>query len=203
MTFTLGKALLVAPPPKMESPEPYEVCLPPGAWFDYWTGERVTGETAGTEGGDGASHITQTPKLEKLPVFVRGGTILPRQPLVQSTSEAPNGPLTLDVYPGSDCAGTIYFDDGHSMAFSDGHFLRQAITCSTRADGKLAITFGPRQGDFAPWWKQIDLVVHDRSSADAVVSSTVRLSKNTTATPGLVQFEMADVPVGGQIVVGN
>lgn len=202
-TFTLGKALLIAPPPKMESPEPYEVCLPPGAWFDYWTGERVTGEAAGTEGGDGASHITQTPSLEKLPVFVRGGTILPRQPLVQSTSETPNGPLILDVYPGSDCSGTIYFDDGHSMAFRDGHYLRQSITCAARAGGRLAIIFGPRQGDYAPWWKQIHVVVHDRSSADAVSSATVHIAKAPKSGSGALEFEVADVPAGGQIVVGE
>ena len=203
MTFTLGSALLIAPPPKMESPESYEVCLPPGAWFDYWTGERVTGATAGTEGGDGASHITQKPGLEKLPVFVRGGTILPRQPLVQSTSEKPAGPLYLDVYPGSDCAGTIYFDDGHTMAFKDGHYLRQSITCAAGADGKLVITFAPRQGDFAAWWRAIDVVVHDLSSADAVTSSTAHLAKMAMTASNGVAFEMADVPAGATIVVGN
>lgn len=203
MTFTLGKALLVAPPPKMESPESYEVCLPPGAWFDYWSGERVTGETAGTEGGDGASHITQAPKLERLPVFVRGGTVLPRQPLVQSTANTPDGPLTLDVYPGDGCAGTIYFDDGHSMAFKNGHYLRQTIRCATGADGKLVITFGPRQGDFAPWWKKIGVVVHDRSAADAVTSSTAHWTKNMTTAPNQLSFEIADVPSGAAIVVGN
>ena len=40
----------------MELPEPYEICLPPGAWFDYWTVELVTGEAAGNEGGDGAGN---------------------------------------------------------------------------------------------------------------------------------------------------
>jgi alpha-glucosidase len=202
MTFTLGKALLVAPPPKMESPESYEVCLPPGGWFDYWTGERVTGAAAGTAGGDGASHIAETPKLEKLPVFVRGGTILPRQPLVQSTSQTPSGPLYLDIYPGSDCAGTIYFDDGHSMAFQKGHFLRQAIQCTIDTNGHLLITFGRREGDYPPWWKQIQVVVHDRPSTDGISSSSAHLSKATNSAGDRLEFEMLDVSAGATITVG-
>jgi alpha-glucosidase len=203
MTFTLGKALLIAPPPKMESPESYEVCLPPGGWFDYWTGKRVTGAAAGTMGGDGASHITETPNLEKLPVFVREGTILPRQPVVQSTSETPTGPLSLDIYPGDDCGGTIYLDDGHSMAFQRGHYLRQTIQCVAGPGDKLVINFAAREGDFAPWWKQIEVVVHDRAAAEAIASPTVSISKSTKRAPGVLQFKMGDVPHGGQIIIGR
>jgi len=203
MTFTLGKALLIAPSPKMESLEAYEVCLPPGGWYDYWTGRSITGAAAGNLGGDGASHISETPSLEKMPVFVRAGTILPRQPLVQSTSETPNGPLTLDIYPGSDCSGTIYFDDGHSMAFQSGHYLRQSIQCSSVPGGRLVITFAPRQGDFAPWWKQIRVVVHDRSAREPIASPTVRILKSRKTAPGTLQFEMPDLAAGGQITVGD
>src|SRR5258705_1932320 len=102
MTFTLGSALLIAPPPKMESPQSYEICLPPGGWFDYWTGERVTGAAAGTNGGDGGSHIKQKPSLEKLAGFVLEGRILPRQALGPSTSGQPGRPLLVDVYSGAE-----------------------------------------------------------------------------------------------------
>jgi alpha-glucosidase len=202
MTFTLGKALLIAPPPKMESPEAYDVCLPPGGWFDYWTGERVTGAAAGTLGGDGASHISEVPSLDKLPVFVRAGTILVRQPLVQSTSQTPNGPLGLDIYPGDDCSGTIYVDDGHSMAFQKGQYLRQVIRCASTPGGALVITIEPRQGNFAPWWKQMHVLVHDRSPAEAIASTTVRVLKSERPATPAVEFEIADAPAGGTIVVG-
>ena len=42
-----------------------------------------------------------------MPVYVRGGSILPLQPLVQNTDETPVGPLELRVYPGSDCSGSL------------------------------------------------------------------------------------------------
>ena len=198
MTFTLGKALLIAAPPKMESPESYEVCLPSGGWFDYWTGKRVGNATA----ADGATHVTETPSLEKLPVFVRAGTILPRQPLVQSTSEKPFGALILDIYPGSDCSGKIYLDDGHSMAFNSGHYLRQLVRCSIGPQGQLVVNFGRRQGDYLPWWKQIDVIVHDRSAADLVTSDTVRLSKRNKKA-GVLEFEVPDLPAGGQIAIAH
>ncbi len=92
MAFTVGRDLLVAASPKPDSPEPYDICLPASGWYDYWTGRRLA--TAKT---------SETPRLDHLPVFVRPGTILPRQPLVQSTSETPKGPLQLDIYPGEDC----------------------------------------------------------------------------------------------------
>ena len=48
-------------------------------------------------GPDGPWRVArETPALERLPVFVRPGTILPRQPLVQSTAETPDGPLSVD-----------------------------------------------------------------------------------------------------------
>ncbi len=171
MSFTVGKALLVAGAPRMESPQPYDVCLPVGGWFDYWTGLPAAGRTGGAQGPiqsatqavagphSASLKITETPRLDHLPVFVRAGTILPRQPLVQSTSETPRGPLRLDVYPGDDCGGTLYADDGHSMAFEKAGYLRQAMRCEVTATG-LRLSFEAPQGRFVPWWKEITVTVH-------------------------------------------
>ena len=154
MSFLLGAKLLVAPPPTPESPQDYKLCLPAGGWYDYWSGLAVPG------GNDGKPiTLTETPKLDRLPVFVRAGTLLPRQPLVQSTQQVPDGPLSLDVYPGDDCDGMLYADDGHSMAYADRGFLRQRLRCAATADG-LAIDFDARDGDFTPWWTRIEVVVH-------------------------------------------
>ncbi|QXQ08422.1 DUF5110 domain-containing protein [Sphingosinicellaceae bacterium] len=153
--FTVGRSLLVAPPPDPESPRAYDVCLPGGGWFDYWTGKAVP--RSGTNPlGD---IVRETPRHDHLPVFVRAGTILPRQPLVQSTAEIPVGPLRLDVYPGADCRGELYADDGHSMVFQRGAFLRQEMTCTVSSDG-FSVRFATRAGSFSPWWKQFQVVVH-------------------------------------------
>jgi alpha-glucosidase len=155
MSFTVGRDLLVAGPPRPESPRPFDICLPAGGWYDYWTGLPV------------AEHkLTRTPKLAELPLFVRAGAIIPRQALVQSTSQKPIGPLQLDVYPGEDCRGTLYFDDGISV---NGPSLRQAVTCSAGPNG-VSLSFGPRQGSYAPWWKQIAVTVHGAKPVRKIIA---------------------------------
>ncbi|MDE2562027.1 MAG: DUF5110 domain-containing protein [Sphingomonadales bacterium] len=157
MSFTVGARLLVAGNPRPEDKAPYQACLPAGGWFDYWTGKAAGGKPS----PDGRyDEITLTPRLDRLPAFVRAGTILPRQPLVQSTLEAPRGPLSLDVYPGPDCHGELYDDDGHSMGFTRGDFARQEVSCATSGGKVNAITFAPRQGSYRPWWREIRVTIH-------------------------------------------
>jgi alpha-glucosidase len=159
MTFTLGRDLLIAGPPKPESPEKFDICLPKGGWYDYWTGEPVS-----------EAKLTEMPKLDTLPVFVRPGTILPRQPLVESTMEKPRGPLSLDIYPGNDCRGELYFDDGVSV---QGPSLRQSVSCSTSAKG-VVLHFGPREGSWQPWWKAIAVTVHGEKGTSMTIPDQPR-----------------------------
>jgi alpha-glucosidase len=100
--------------------------------------------------------LRETPTLELLPVFIRPGAILAKQPLVQSTADTPKGPLELHVYPGEDCRGELYFDDGVSIR---GSSLRQALSCRVTAKG-VRLTFGTREGSWKPWWSSIAVTVH-------------------------------------------
>jgi len=163
--FLLGDRMLIAPPPDLESPQDYKICLPAGRWYDYWTGAPVTvppsaKSVSATVAAPMSQVITETPALDRLPVFVRAGAILPSQPLVQSTSQTPQGPLSLDVYPGNDCRGTIYADDGHSMAYAQQGYLRQQVHC-VETNAGMDLDFDARQGRFQPWWHQLAVRVHD------------------------------------------
>ncbi len=142
--FMLGGDLLIAPSPTMESPAAYTVNLPGAGWYDYWTGAKVTNDT-----------VQVTPRLDVLPVYVRPGAIISKQPLVESTMETPKGALELNVYPGADCQGSIYLDDGSSFAYRKGAYLRQGVTYEV---GKIA--FSARQGSYKPWWTVISVVIH-------------------------------------------
>src|SRR5450631_2231341 len=76
--FLLGDRVLVAPPPTVESPQPYLICLPAGNWYDYWTGEPAAGKSVSSAIGAPASQmLSVTPALGRLPVFVRAGAIIP------------------------------------------------------------------------------------------------------------------------------
>jgi alpha-glucosidase len=173
--FLLGPKLLIAPPPFAETIDAYAVSLPKGLWYDFWTGQKVGAQPSApsivdiANAGSGATFPAPPrihPPLDTMPVYVRGGSILPTQPLIQNMDEIPNGPLELHVYPGPQCGGSIYLDDGHTFRYQQGEFLRQAFSC--QVDGNsVRVSFNARQGSYAPWWKNIEVLIYDWPSAQA------------------------------------
>ena len=109
-------------------------------------------------------------ELSTLPVFVRPGTILPIEPLVQSTEEQPSGPLTLRVFPGPNCAGHLYQDDGKTFAYKRGDFLQISFSCQPLADHRgLDIHIGKHDGSYPAWWKEIAVEVNGLSARPSSV----------------------------------
>jgi alpha-glucosidase len=162
--FMLGPDLLIAASPYPEEPDAYSVEFPSLDWFDYWTGAKVAPPVAaGAASLQLASpaplSLPMHPELASLPVFVRAGSILPMQPLVQSTNEIPHGPLTLRVYVGKPCSGDLYLDDGKSYAFEHGDSLRMHFGCEITQDG-LNLSIGSHQGPYPAWWKEIRAEVY-------------------------------------------
>ena len=169
--FLFGPDILVAPNPSPEEVAAYEIHLPPGVWYDYWTGERYERQMPSVQIDlEKRDQLTQvkplmvTPTLADLPVYVRGGSIVPVAPLVQSTGEVPQGPLTLRIYtdahstPAS-CHGDLYLDDGISFGFRKGAYLRRHFTCEARVDGSLQLNLSASEGSYAPWWKEMRVEV--------------------------------------------
>ncbi len=114
--FTVGASLLVAPAPD-DSIGPHPFKLPQGAiWYDHWTGARVTRDT-----------VERVRPIGEVAVFVRGGSIVPMVEPAAHTGLLATVPLELHVYPDADghATGTIYADDGTSLAHTRGGFFRQ------------------------------------------------------------------------------
>ena len=145
--YMFGRSLLVAPK-AWPFTDPYFVHLPAGGWYDYWTGAKIDG-----------SSVKEDPPLGTLPVFVRAGSIIPEQPVVQNTDEVPKGPLMLRVYPGPDCQGALYADDGNTFAYQKGQFLRLSFACEVTADHVTVNISAPR-GPYRPWFKEVQLQVY-------------------------------------------
>ena len=95
------------------------IALPPGKWIDYWT----------EAGYDGGQTITVPSPLEIMPLFVRAGSIIPMQPLMNYTDERALDTLTLAVYPSSGQTGhfTLYEDDGKTLAYQHGEFSETSL----------------------------------------------------------------------------
>jgi alpha-D-xyloside xylohydrolase len=107
--YMLGPALLVAPVTEQGAIS-RPVYLPAGAdWYDWWTGQRVTG----------GQTISAAAPIERLPIYVRAGSIVPIGDQIPSTATAQR----LDqirVYPGRDTRFTLYDDDGVTNAYKVG-----------------------------------------------------------------------------------
>jgi alpha-glucosidase len=123
------------------------------------------------------------PTLEELPVYVREGSFIPMQPLVQNTSEKPSGPLVLRVYPGDGCRGSLYQDDGTSFGYRQGEFLAMDFSCNLEPD-RLLVHLSKHSGSFPAWWKEVQLEVYGATSASPNVTAAngVRLSNTFDET---------------------
>jgi alpha-glucosidase len=146
--FLFGRDFLVAPV-VTEKVDAEDIHLPPGDWFDFWTAEKHSSK----------EQISLHPALSETPLYVRAGAIIPMQPVVQSTNEKPDGPLELRVYPGTDCHGALYQDDGLTFAYQKGNFLRVNFTCQL-SPGSLTITSSIEKNAYQPWWNSTQLKIY-------------------------------------------
>jgi alpha-glucosidase len=101
--------------------------------------------------------------------------------------------LTLRVYPGKDCRGTVYLDDGKTFAYTRGEFLRMEFSCVLSAEG-ISVHIGKHQGSFRPWWNQIHLEIYgwDALAAGASLNGNANALSTTVDTSGHVMT--LDIP---------
>jgi alpha-glucosidase len=113
--FLFGNALLVMP--QISGTAFSKVYFPAGEWYDLYTDTR---EKGGVE-----RLIPLSPAT--LPVYVKAGSIIPMQSLVQSTSEQPSDTLVLHIYKGPASQFDYYEDDGISYRYEQGACYRRTI----------------------------------------------------------------------------
>ncbi len=184
--FYVGDALL-AQPVVAEGQTEREVYLPaaPGGWFDVATGERHDGR---------ATLWTQTP-LDRLPLYARGGSVLPLAPVRQHTAERA-ARLELHVYvaPGRH-ESCLYEDAGDGWGFRDGDYWLGRFTVDAspeRVSVRVAV-----EGHHAPEWDGWDVVVHGLDRAPGAV--------HVADVPAEVSWDgrvvRVSVPVGADVTV--
>ena len=150
--FMFGPALMVAPPPD-ETLDDHVVCLPEGTgWFSFWSGLRIIADKDGT--------ILFGKRNGFVPVLVRAGSIVPMGKPVESTARR-RGALRLHVFPhveggATSATGSVYDDDGESFAYRQRQFHRQSFSYADRVFTAL-----PADGQAAPFWRHIRVIVHD------------------------------------------
>jgi alpha-glucosidase (family GH31 glycosyl hydrolase) len=136
--FLAGEAFLVAPVYDDQTVRD-GIYLPAGTWIDYWTGERHRGPV----------RLRDHPApLDRLPLFVKGGSIMPMWPEgTLSWATRDKAQLDLDIYPDGDSEFTLYEDDGVTRQFAEGEYTEQTFTVtSTEAD--VTVTIGAAAGHY-------------------------------------------------------
>ncbi|MDI1337146.1 MAG: glycoside hydrolase family 31 protein [Lacunisphaera sp.] len=153
--FMVGAALLAAPVVR-DNERARDVYLPAGRWYDYWTGAALD--------ATGDLRRVDAP-LERMPLFVRGGSIVPSTIAMNHTGEKPWNPLRFDVWPDANGAatGSLYEDDGASPAYLQGAFRRTTLSL---AAGRL--TFGV-EGDYRPPARNFEVFLHQAPAVREVL----------------------------------
>jgi hypothetical protein len=116
--------------------------IPSGTWIDAWTGQSVTGPAT----------ITNDVALDRIPIYIKVGTILPLAPEMQYTGQLPWDPITLDLYPhaGDTSQTSLYEDDTLTTGYQHGQFRKTSVTVSADNTNKtVLVTIGPAAGSFS------------------------------------------------------
>jgi alpha-glucosidase len=153
--FMLGPDLLAAPvlAPGVQARAVY---LPKGTWYRWHVNE----QDADLESFEGPTHITADAPLEEMPLFVRGGAILPMWPAAQHTGAVDRAGLRLHVWPGKGQLD-FYEDDGRTRAYERGPEGWRSTPFQVSAAGeRVTLKWGRRQGAYADERRDWTIVLH-------------------------------------------
>ena len=134
--FMFGDDLLVAPV-LWSGDRTRSLRLPQGQWYDYWTAKRL----------EGGSAVTVDAPLDRIPIFVKAGSIIPSQQVLQYSDQAPIDPLTLSVYVGQSGREEFYEDDGLSYEYQKGAFAKRTFQLSY-VNGSVVLSIGEVKGTY-------------------------------------------------------
>ena len=152
--FMFGPAILVNPVTE-EGAKSRSLYLPAAsAWYDFWSGAKL----------DGGRRIIAEAPLDRIPLYVRGGSILPFGPEVEYAEQRTNEPIELRVYRGSDGSFALYDDRGDTYAYEKGE---RSIVPLRWDDKSTTMTIGARQGEYPgmPHEQEFRVVLVDGSKA--------------------------------------
>lgn len=133
--FMFGPAILVNPVMQKEARQ-REVYLPAAArWYDFWTGSMMAGN----------QRVEAQAPLERIPLFVKAGAILPLGPEIEYAGEQPDGPIELRVYRGANGHFDLYEDQGDTYNYEKGQRATIPIDWS---EATQTLTIGGRVGSY-------------------------------------------------------
>ncbi|MBP7887332.1 MAG: DUF5110 domain-containing protein [Candidatus Marinimicrobia bacterium] len=117
-------------------PQTRNVYLPAGTqWIDFWTGTTYSG---------GQTIVADAP-IDKIPLLIKAGSIVPMGPFLQYSTEKPADPLEVRIYRGADGSFTLYEDENDNYNYEKGAYSTINFYWD---DTKNELTIGERNGSF-------------------------------------------------------
>lgn len=104
-------------------------------WYDYWTNEKYKG----------GQYVTVEAPIDRIPVFVKAGAVIPVADGLVYAQQEPKKPIQLMVYPGADGEFVLYEDEGNNYNFENGAY---AITKLVWDESAGRLNIGEREGSF-------------------------------------------------------
>jgi len=133
--YMFGKSVLTAPITEPNVTE-WNVYLPKAAgWFDFWTGKHFNG---------GQTVKTDAP-LDKIPLFVKAGSIIPMGKIIQYAGEKSADTLEIRVYKGADAKFELYEDEGDNYNYEKGNY---SIISFKWDEKRQRLMIGDKQGNY-------------------------------------------------------
>lgn len=126
--FLLGDRILAAPV-VCQGMTKRMVYLPEGAWYDYWTDEKITGP----------AWIIKDAPLEVCPIYVKAGSVIPAMEPMSYVGEKEEDMLILDVYPGTG-EWEHYQDNGEDFAYRNGEYNQYHIVVNKDGISQCSLT---------------------------------------------------------------
>lgn len=145
--YLFGDDILAAPVVR-EGAARRSIYLPSDDWYDFWTGARKKG----------GETLDEPVTIDSIPLYVRGGAFLFRQPVVQHTGEMRGQPLRVDIYPAPQSKSTYYEDDGLTLDYRKGVFFERDFFQERQAQ-TVIVALGAARGSFRPAGRELVLRV--------------------------------------------
>jgi alpha-D-xyloside xylohydrolase len=161
--YMFGKSILVAPvtEPGVTGRDVY---LPKSTdWYDFWTGKRYNGgQTIKTEAS-----------LDKIPLFIKAGTILPMGKFIQYAQEKPADTLEIRIYRGADGQFDLYEDEGDNYNYEKGKYT---IIPFIWDEKNQSLTIGKRRGSYPGYLTKriFTVVLVSESAGNGISESTIK-----------------------------
>jgi alpha-D-xyloside xylohydrolase len=122
--------------PQEDRPKTRTVYLPAGnGWTDFWTGESLAG----------GESVTADAPIDKIPLMVKAGSIVPMGPFLQYSTEKPADPIELRIYAGANGSFTLYEDENDNYDYENGVHATIGFRWD---DARRRLTIDPRKGIF-------------------------------------------------------